>query len=41
MRAEEMALEENGQSKTLRERMAEEETVRESVDGQGNKWRKA
>jgi hypothetical protein len=28
------------QGNTIRERMAEEELVRERVDGQGNKWRK-
>jgi argininosuccinate lyase len=36
-----MSFEEDGQSKTIRQRMAEEELVRERVDEQGNKWRKA
>jgi len=36
-----MSFKEHVQSKTIRERMAEEELVRERVDEQGNKWRKA
>jgi len=36
-----MYFKEHVQSKTIRERMAEEELVRERVDEQGNKWRKA
>jgi hypothetical protein len=35
-----MAAEENNQDKTIRERMAEEEKVRERVDAQGVKWKK-
>ena len=35
-----MASEESSQGKTIRDRMAEEEMVRERVDAQGNKWRK-
>jgi len=35
-----MAAEENNQDKTIRERMAEEEKVRERVDAQGEKWKK-
>ena len=41
MRTEEMASEESSQGKTLRDRMAEEEMVRERIGAQGNKWRKA
>jgi argininosuccinate lyase len=40
MRLREMAVEENNQDKTIRERMAEEEKVRERVDTQGVKWKK-
>jgi argininosuccinate lyase len=40
MKAGEMAVEENNQDKTIRERMAEEEKVRERVDAQGVKWKK-
>jgi argininosuccinate lyase len=40
MRLREMAVEENNQDKTIRERMAEEEKVRERVDAQGVKWKK-
>jgi hypothetical protein len=40
MRAEEMASEEKGEGKTIRERMEEEEMVRERVDAQGHRWRK-
>jgi hypothetical protein len=40
VRPEEMGAEENSQIKTVRGKMAEEEMVRERVDGQGNKWRK-
>ncbi len=35
-----MVAEENSQIKTVRDKMAEEEMVREKVDGQGNRWRK-
>jgi hypothetical protein len=35
-----MGAEENSQIKTVREKMAEEEMVRERGDRQGNKWRK-
>ena len=35
-----MAFKEHDQSKTIRERMAEEELVRERVDEQGHTWRK-
>lgn len=35
-----MVAEENSQVKTVREKMAEEEMVREKVDRQGVKWRK-
>lgn len=35
-----MAFEENDQGKTIRERMEEEDRVRERVDSQGVKWRK-
>jgi hypothetical protein len=40
MRSGEMAFEENDQGKTIRERMEEEDRVRERVDAQGVKWRK-
>jgi argininosuccinate lyase len=40
MRLREMAVEEGNQDKTIRERMAEEEKVRERVDAQGVKWKK-
>ena len=36
-----MGCDNNGQGKTVRERMAEEERIREKVDAQGNRWRKA
>ena len=36
-----MVSEENGQSKTIQEIMAEEELVREKTDAQGRRWRKA
>lgn len=35
-----MVAKENSQVKTVREKMAEEEMVREKVDRQGVKWRK-
>lgn len=35
-----MAFEANDQARTIRERMAEEERVRERVDAQGVKWTK-
>jgi len=31
----------NGEGRTVRERMAEEEQIREKIDAQGNRWRKA
>jgi len=40
MRTEEMASEENSQIKTIQQRMAEEELVREKTDAQGRRWRK-
>jgi hypothetical protein len=40
MRPGEMAAEENNRDKTIRERMAEEEQVRERVDAQGVTWKK-
>jgi hypothetical protein len=40
MRSGEMAFAENDQSKTIKERMEEEERVRERVDEHGVKWRK-
>ena len=36
-----MDCERNGQGKTVRERMAEEEQIREKVDAQGKRWKKA
>jgi hypothetical protein len=36
-----MVSEESCESKTIRERMAEEDLVRERIDAEGNKWRKA
>ena len=36
-----MISEDAPQSKTVRERMAEEELVREKIDKEGNRWRKA
>ena len=36
-----MAFKQNDQGKSIRERMEEEERVRERVDAQGVKWRKA
>ena len=36
-----MVFEENEQGKSVRERMEEEERVRERVDARGVKWRKA
>jgi len=36
-----MGCDNNGQDKTVRERMAEEEQIREKVDAQGNRWKKA
>jgi hypothetical protein len=36
-----MGCDNNGQGKTERERMAEEERIREKLDAQGNRWRKA
>jgi hypothetical protein len=35
-----MAEEEKGQEKTIRERMAEEEKVRERIDERGVRWKK-
>jgi hypothetical protein len=35
-----MTSEKNDQGRTIRERMAEEERVRERVDAGGNEWRK-
>ena len=35
-----MASEENDHHKTIRQRMAEEELVKERIDEDGNKWRK-
>jgi hypothetical protein len=40
MKAGEMAAEENSQEKIVRERMAEEEKVRERMDGRGIRWKK-
>jgi hypothetical protein len=36
-----MGCADNGQGKTIRERMAEEEQVKEKIDAEGNRWRKA
>ncbi|MFW6115112.1 MAG: hypothetical protein ACOC6E_02315 [Thermodesulfobacteriota bacterium] len=36
-----MPFDEDSQSRAIRERMEEEEKVRERVDSQGGKWRKA
>ena len=36
-----MGCDNNGQGKTVRERMAEEEQIKEKVDSEGNRWRKA
>jgi hypothetical protein len=36
-----MGCDNNDQGRTVRERMAEEERIREKVDAQGNRWRKA
>ena len=36
-----MGCADNGQDKTIRERMAKEEGVKEKIDAQGNRWRKA
>jgi hypothetical protein len=37
----EMVSEEGCESKTIREKMAEEELVKEKTDAEGNRWRKA
>jgi len=37
----EMVSEESCESKTIREKMAEEELVKEKIDAEGNRWRKA
>ena len=36
-----MGCDNHGQGKTVRERMAKEEQIREKKDAQGNRWRKA
>jgi hypothetical protein len=41
MRRSQMGCANNGQGKTIRERMAEEEQIKEKIDAEGNRWRKA
>ena len=36
-----MGCDNNDQGKTVRERMAEEEQIKEKMDSEGNRWRKA
>jgi len=36
-----MVSEESCESKTIQEKMAEEELVKEKIDAEGNRWRKA
>jgi hypothetical protein len=41
MKKSQMGSDNNDQGKTVRDRMAEEERIREKIDAQGNRWRKA
>jgi hypothetical protein len=41
MRRSQMGCDNNDQGKTVRERMAEEEQIKEKMDSEGNRWRKA